>query len=335
MPTAFVTGANGFVGVTLVEQLVAAGWSVTAMHRPTSDISYLQRFRVTRVEATLEDDGELRAAMPEGVDVVFHVAGDLSYWARHRERQTRTNVDGTRNVVEAALANGAGRLVYTSSISAYGLVNGLITEETPSVALESGVNYARTKWLGEEEVRTGIERGLDAVIVRPGSIFGRYDRHSWARLITMVAEGTLPGVPDIAIDFCHGGAVARAHIAAARKGATGEAFLLGGTKATLLEVAKLIAEETGGKAPRRATPLWVLRGIGWGSDMVRRVTGKEPALTPDLVRQLSFSAWADVRKAVEELGYEVVPLRAMVKEAVDWMRAEELLPAPAKKRDTS
>ncbi len=78
MPTAFVTGANGFVGVTLVEQLVEAGWSVTAMHRPTSDITYLQRFPVTRVVATLEDDGELRAAMPEGVDVVFHVAGDRS-----------------------------------------------------------------------------------------------------------------------------------------------------------------------------------------------------------------------------------------------------------------
>lgn len=327
MPTAFVTGANGFVGVTLVEQLVEAGWSVTAMHRPTSDIAYLQRFPVTRVVATLEDDGELRAAMPEGVDVVFHVAGDLSYWARQHERQTRTNVDGTRRVVETALANSAGRLVYTSSIAAYGLVEGRITEETPSQALDSGVNYAKTKWLGEEEVRAGIEQGLDAVIIRPGSIFGRYDQHSWARLITMVAEGTLPGVPDTTIDFCHGGAVARAHIAAASDGAIGEAYGLGGTKATLLEVAQLIAEETGGKSPRRATPLWVLRGIGWGSDLASKVTGKEPDLTPELVRQLSFGAWADVSKAVEELGYEVVPLRAMVKEAVDWMRAEELIPA--------
>ena len=78
-------------------------------------------------------------------------------------------------------------------------------------------------------------------------------------------------------------------------------------EATLLEVAQLIAEETGGKAPRRATPLWVLRGIGWGSDLASRVTGKEPDLTPELVRQLSFSVWADVSKAVEELGYEVVP----------------------------
>ncbi len=120
---------------------------------------------------------------------------------------------------------------------------------------------------------------------------------------------------------------AAAHIAAASDGATGEAYGLGGTKATLLEVAQLIAEETGGKSPRRATPLWVLRGIGWGSDLASKVTGKEPDLTPELVRQLSFGAWADVSKAVEELGYEVVPLPAMVKEAVDWMRAEELIPA--------
>ncbi len=72
--------------------------------------------------------------------------------------------------------------------------------------------------------------------------------------------------------------------------------------------------------------MWVLRGIGWGSDLASKVTGKEPDLTPELVRQLSFGAWADVSKAVEELGYEVVPLRTMVKEAVDWMRAEELIP---------
>lgn len=327
MPTAFVTGSNGFVGVTLVEQLLDAGWDVTAMHRPTSDITYLERFPARRVVATLEDGPALAAAMPEGVDVVFHVAGDLSYWAKHTARQTKTNVDGTRNVVETALRRGAGRLVHTSSISSYGLVDGEINEETPSQALESGVNYDRTKWLGEEEVRSGIERGLDAVIIRPGSIFGRYDRHSWARMVTMVATGTLPGVPDVTLDFCHGAAVARAHIAAAEAGAGGEAFLVAGTRATFLDVAQLIAEETGGKAPQRATPMWVLRGLGTASDLASRVTGKEPDLTPELVRQLSHSAWADVSKAVEKLGYEVVPLPVMVKETVDWMRAENLIPA--------
>jgi len=325
MPTGFVTGANGFVGVTLVEQLVEAGWDVTAMHRSTSNITYLERFPVTRTVATLEDPASLRDAMPRGVDVVFHVAGDGSYWSGHRERQTRTNVDGTRNVVEAAMANDAGRLVYTSSISSYGDMSGEVNEKTPSNAVDSKINYARTKWLAEEEVRRGIDRGLDAVIIQPGSIFGRYDRHSWARMITMVSTDTLPGVPGVTIDFCHGRAVARAHIAAAEKAASGEAYLVGGTRASFLETARLIAEETDGKAPQRPTPMWLLRGLGRASDLASRVTKKEPDVTPELVRQLSFSAWADVSKAIDGLDYEVVPLPVMVKEAVDWMRSEELI----------
>ena len=326
MPTAFVTGANGFVGVTLVEQLVDAGWDVTAMHRPTSDIIDLQRLPATRVIATLEDPAALGDAMPNGVDVVFHVAGDVSYWSGHRQRQTRTNVDGTRNVVEAALANGAGRLVYTSSKASYGEVSGEITEETPSTALEGAVNYGRTKWLAEQEVRKGIDRGLDAVIIQPGSIFGRYDRHSWARLITMVSSGTLPGVPGVTIDFCHGGSVARAHIAAAQSGGTGEAYLVGGTRATFLEAAQLVAGETGGKTPHKPTPMWLLRALGSASNLASRVTKKEPEVTPELVRQFSYSAWADVSKAVDQLDFEIVPLAVMVKEAVDWMRSEELIP---------
>lgn len=325
MPTAFVTGANGFVGVTLVEQLVDAGWDVTAMHRPTSDVTYLERFPVTRTVATLEDPVVLRDAMPKGVDVVFHVAGDVSYWSQHRDRQTRTNVEGTRNVIDAALDQEAGRLVYTSSVASYGAASGEITEDSPSNALEGGVNYGRTKWLAEQEVNRGIAQGLDAVITQPGSIFGRYDRHSWARLITMVSTGTLPGVPDSTIDFCHGGAVARAHIAAAESGGTGEAYLLGGTQASFLEVAQLVAEETGGKSPKRPTPMWLLRGLGTASDLGSRVTNKEPDVTPELVRQLSYSAWADVSKAVDELDYEVVDLPVMVKEAVDWMRSENLI----------
>ena len=328
MPSAFVTGANGFVGVTMVEQLLEQGWDVTAMHRLTSDITYLERFPAERVVATVDDVAALTAVMPRRVDVVFHVAGDTSYWAPNHDRQTRTNVDGTRNVVEAARARDAGRLVYTSSIAAYGPVSGTIDEETPSRALESRVNYARSKWLGEEEVRAGIEKGLDAVIVRPASIFGRYDRHSWARLISMTAAGTLPGVPDITINFCHGGAVARAHIAAAEKGTIGEAFLLGGTKASLLETVRLIAERTGGKAPQRATQLWVLSALARVQDAASRVTGNEPDLTPELIRQVRHEQFADVTKAVERLDYEIVPLPDMVGEAVDWMQSEDLLPAP-------
>lgn len=325
MPSAFVTGSNGFVGVTLVEELVTAGWDVTAMHRVDSDITYLERFPAARVVGDVTDPVGLKSVMPNGVDTVFHVAGDLSYWRRNDARQTRTNVGGTRNVVAAAIANDAARFVHTSSISAYGLVSGVIDAETPSRALESGINYDRSKWLGEEEVRRGIEQGLDAVIIRPGSIFGRYDQHSWARLIMLTAASKLPGVPDARLNFCHGAAVARAHIAAAERGRTAEAYLLGGTVAPLMEAVEIIAGLTGGKAPRRTTPTAILAAIARISDLASRVTGKEPDITPELVKQFKHEAIADVTKAVDELSFEVVPLPEMVGEAVSWMESEGLL----------
>src|SRR5918996_5093910 len=129
--TAFVTGGTGFLGLNLVEQLTAQHWQVIALHRPSSDVRLLQKFPVRLVEGDILEPDSLRRAMPPGVDAVFHVAADISMWSGHSARQTRINVDGTRCVVEAALAAGAGRLVHTSTWNAYGLVQGEISEELP------------------------------------------------------------------------------------------------------------------------------------------------------------------------------------------------------------
>ena len=108
--TAFVTGATGFVGLNLIQQLTELGWKVIALHRATSNLTYLQRFPVQRVESCVEDAASLERALPEGTDVVFHTAADLSFWSRHNARQTRTNIEGTRNVVAAALKRGVKKL---------------------------------------------------------------------------------------------------------------------------------------------------------------------------------------------------------------------------------
>ena len=119
--SAFVTGGTGFLGLNLIEQLIAQDWHVTALHRPGSDIRLLSQFPVQRVEGDILDPDSLRRAMPQGVDAVFHVAADISMWSGHAARQTRINVEGTRNVVEAALQAGAKRLVHTSTWNTYGI----------------------------------------------------------------------------------------------------------------------------------------------------------------------------------------------------------------------
>ena len=155
---AFVTGGTGFLGLNLVEQLMAAGWQVTALHRTNSDLAEIRRFPVDLVEGDLTDPASLRRVMPYGLDAVFHLAADTSVWARHDDRQTRINVEGTRNVVEAALAAGAKRFVHTSTWNVYGLEQGAIHESSPQLGATSWINYNRTKFLAEEEVRQGIAR---------------------------------------------------------------------------------------------------------------------------------------------------------------------------------
>ena len=219
MKSAFVTGATGFVGLNLVDELVRQGWEVTALHRVQSDLADLGRFPVTLMPGDITDPASLRAAIPESVDVVFHVAGNTNMWSRRNVAQTRENVEGTRNVVVAARARGAKKLVFTSSIAAYGQQTGELTETTKSNAEKSWINYQRTKWLAEEEVLSGIRGDFPATILNPGAIIGPYDTSGWARLFHLVAENRLPGVPPGELSAAHVREVAKAHVAAAEAGA--------------------------------------------------------------------------------------------------------------------
>lgn len=115
MKTAFITGATGFIGLNLVAELTARNWQVTALHRPASDLRWLRQFPVSLAEGDLRDPASLVRAMPESVDVVFHVAADTSTWSARDRTQTEINVAGTRNVVQAALRRGAKRLRFPRS----------------------------------------------------------------------------------------------------------------------------------------------------------------------------------------------------------------------------
>src|ERR1700731_4787644 len=103
---AFVTGGTGFVGLNLVRQLMAEGWDVTALHRPASDLNFLNRFRPRLAVGAITDEASLIASIPDRTDTVFHVAGNTNMWRRRNAEQAQDNVEGTRNIVEAAIAKG-------------------------------------------------------------------------------------------------------------------------------------------------------------------------------------------------------------------------------------
>ena len=322
---AFVTGATGFLGLNVVSHLTEQGWQVFALHRATSDLTYLKRFPIHLVEGAVEDAASFERAMPEGVDAVFHVAADVTFWSRHRARQTRTNVDGTRNVVAAALKRGARRLVYTSTTSVYGFQNGSFDETAAQLGRGSWFHYMHTKALAEDEVRRGIDRGLPAVLLNPANVIGRYDLHNWARLIRLAAKDRVQRVPSGRASFCHVAEVARAHVSAVSRGCPGENYILAGADASYAEVVRLAGELVGRTAACRIVPARLLRAAGTVMGWASLLTGKEPLVTPESAAFLSANLICRSDRAIRELGYRTAPLRTMLEDCYRWLVAEGLL----------
>ena len=320
--TAFVTGGTGFVGLNLVQRLKAEGWDVTALHRASSDLTYLKRFQPGLVVGEITDRASLETAIPKGTDTLFHVAGNTNMWRRRNAEQTRDNVDGTHNVVEAAISRGVRRLIVTSSISAYGGVSGAVTEETPSLASKSRVNYELTKWKAQEIARAATSRGLEVVIMQPGAIMGAYDIGTWSRMFLLVRDGKLPGVPPANLTFAHVSEVVGAHIAAADRGTNGGQYILGGENRSMLDLVTEISLLLGKPAPKGEMSASLLKFIAWLSDLISSVTGKEPAITPEIADGLGGTVTVTAAKAQRELGFKIVPLKVMVKDCFDWMKAE-------------
>lgn len=320
--SAFVTGGTGFVGLNLVQQLKGDGWDVTALHRANSDLRYLSRFSPRLTQGEITNAASILAALPSDVDTLFHVAGNTNMWRKGNTQQTLDNVEGTRNVVEAAIAKGVRRLVVTSSIAAYGAIIGEITEATPSRAAESSVNYELTKWQAQEIARAAVSRGLEVVIMQPGAIMGPYDIGTWSRMFTLVRDGKLNAVPDAGLTFAHVQQVVAAHIAAADKGENGGDYLLGGENRSMLELIQIIERLLGKPAKAKVVPTTVLKVVAAVGDFASNFTGKQPALTPEMAKMFGSRGTISVAKAQRELGFKIISLEAMAKDCYDWMVGE-------------
>jgi len=320
--TAYVTGATGLVGLNLVKRLSGDGWRVRALHRESSNLEFLSRFDAERVVGDVTDRESLETTMPEAVDVVFHVAASVNFWTPKNDTQTKINVEGTRNVVETALGKEAKRFVHVSSIVAYGPQDGdTITEESERRAGSHWVNYFRTKFLSEQEVYAGIDKGLHAVFIAPGNILGPYDLSNWSRMFKLLKEGQLPGVFPGSAAWCHVESVVDAMIRAAEVGAPGERFNIGSVHASYQEVIAGIGARIDVDPPR-VLPAWLLkpaaRLIDWGS----RLTRKEPDVTPEIAHVACMNVEYDCTKAERELGYDEVTLGKMLEDTHQWLLTE-------------
>ncbi len=322
--TAFVTGATGFIGLNLIEHLHGEGWRVIALHRRGSDVRLLDHWGVDRVEGDITDARSLQHCIPEGVDAVFHVAGNTRLWSRVRAEQMRVNVKGTRNVVRAALAARAQRLVHLSSIVAYGLHGGTISEDTPTRGSGSPIYYVRSKALAEREVRRGISAGLAAVIVNPSNTMGRYDLSNWARMFRLVRQHRTAAMPPGGGSFCHASEVARAMVAAAEHGRVGQNYLLGGAPTTYVGLVRAIAEELRVRRRVWTVPPAMLQRYAQLEEMAAVLFRREPDITREAVALLSQNFYCHSRLAERELGYRARPLSEMLIDSHAWLSEQGL-----------
>lgn len=312
--TAFVTGGNGFVGANLVHELARQGWDVTVFHRAGSDLGRLKGMRLKLKEGSFQGPSSVVAAMPQGVDAVFHAAAKVSFWRGDDALMQRDNVEATKVLVDAALKRKAKRFVLTSTVSVYGFSDRRIDETFPHEGLKSHIGYLRTKAEAEEVVREGIRRGLNAVILNPSNVVGPFKRDSLVQSMLNLKPGTTLKAPPGATSFAHSVEVAKAHVAAVKRGKKGENYILAGADADWVEVYSTIPKIVGVEAKVTALPKIPLQIGAQVFQLLSVFTRKAPFVTPELVQWLSHRFSYDSKKAVKELGYKPRPLKQMLED---------------------
>jgi len=307
-----VTGATGFVGSVLTRQLVGEGADVRIFHRPDSSMSMLgdAADAVEHSTGDVTHGRSLYDAMTN-VDRVYHVAAKVSFAGRDHAELRRVNVDGTANVVDAAVAAGVDRLVHTSSMAAFGRPTSddvVIDEDTAWRDASHRSTYARTKRRAELEVHRGIAEGLDAVIVNPSLVFGvgRADTNT-RRIVDAVRHGWLPAVPPGGTNVVDVKDVAAGHRKAMRRGEGGRRYLLGGENLSWNDVVRTLAEALGVRPPRYVAPSFLVKTGGMLAEAIARVTWTRPLLSRTTATSACRTYRYDNRRAREEIGCSFRP----------------------------
>jgi dihydroflavonol-4-reductase len=323
-----VTGATGFVGSAVARAMLEGGHRVRVLARPGGNRRNLADLPVDIAEGAMEDGPSLTRAVA-GCRYLFHVAADYRLWVPNPAAMFRANVDGTRDLMKAALAEGVERIVHTSSVATIGLVSGGVADEDSRGRIDDMIGpYKQSKFQAEEVVRGLIaERGLPAIIVNPSTPVGPRDLRPTptGRLILEAARGHMPGFVDTGLNIVHVDDVAAGHLAAAETGRIGERYILGGENMALAEILAEVARTVGRRPPRVKVPYLAALAVAAGAELMARVTGREPFTTLDGVRMTKKKMYFSSVKASRELGYRPRPAREAIADAVGWFAANGYL----------
>ena len=318
----FLTGATGFVGSAVAGKLAAEGFEVRALGRPGSPRAHLDGIRVEFVEGDMRDAESVRRGMA-GARYVFHVAADYRLWARDRSEIVTNNVEGTRIIMTEARRAGVERVVYTSSVATLGWPRDGApgTEDIPLTEQQGIGAYKRSKIAAERLVEAMIaDDGLPAVIVNPSTPIGPRDVKPTptGRIIVEAASGRIPGFVDTGLNLVHVDDVADGHLAALRRGAIGQRYILGGQDVFLADMLADIANLVGRRPPRWRIPRAAVVPMAYVAEGIARFTGREPLMTLDGLRMSEHHMFFSAAKAERELGFRARPYREALADAIKW-----------------
>jgi dihydroflavonol-4-reductase len=339
---AFVTGATGFLGSHVARVLAEQGAELRLLVRPTSDLRNLESlegngFKADRVVGDLRDPASIERAL-SGCDVAFQVAADYRLWVRDPDEMYRSNVEGTRSLLEAAQRQGVRRVVYTSSVATMGFIsassrgagsgarskNGPVADESSPVSRADMIgHYKRSKFMAEQVAVDAAKSGFDVVIVNPTTPIGERDIRPTptGRIVVDFLKRKFPAYVETGLNLVDVTECARGHVQALERGKSGERYILGGENLTLKQILDRLAVITGLKSPTVKLPYVFAFATGVVDEMVTgRLLGREPRATIDAVRMGRKMMFVSSAKAERELGWRTVPVDAALRRSVEWFR---------------
>jgi dihydroflavonol-4-reductase len=318
---ALVTGATGFVGWHVARALLERGQSVRALARNPAALRELEG--VEAIQGDLRDPESLQRSV-EGCSTVYHVAADYRLWTRDPQEMHRSNVDGTRSMLDAARRAGVERFVYTSTVGCIAVPAGGIGDETmPAQLADMQGPYKQSKLLAEHVAMEFARAGFPVVIVNPTAPVGDHDFKPTptGKIIVDFVRGAMPAYLDTGLNVVDVRDVAEGHLAACDRGRVGERYILGAENMTLQQIFAALSPVAGRKPPATQIPYAVAYAAGVVSTAWANLTGQEPRAPLDAVKMARKKMWVRHDKAAQELGYAPGPASAALARAVEWFRA--------------
>jgi dihydroflavonol-4-reductase len=331
---AFVTGATGFLGSHVARVLADQGANLRLLVRPTSNLKNLEGLLSPEASSgtlaetatgDLRDAASLERAMA-GCDTVFHVAADYRLWVRDPREMYRSNVEGTRSILEAARKNSVQRVVYTSSVATIGFTsNGNAADEDSPVSLADMIgHYKRSKFMAEQIAMEAGRSGMHVITVNPTTPVGEQDVKPTptGRIVVDFLRRKFPAYVETGLNLVDVRECARGHVAALEKGKSGERYILGGENLTLKQILDELGRITGLPSPKMKLPYLFAFAAGVVDEAITgKILKREPRATVDTVRMGKKKMFASSAKAERELGWKIVPVENALRRAVEWFQA--------------